>query len=90
MTTLSLAEYRTAARQWVKENLQRIEGDDPDMVSDPSEERIVEAKRIQAQLYQAGYAGFTFPVERDVMRRRHAHARPRDRRPELPCHPVQW
>jgi alkylation response protein AidB-like acyl-CoA dehydrogenase len=63
MTTLSLAEYRAAARKWVTANLQRIEGDDPDMVSDPSEERIVEAKRIQAKLYEAGYAGFTFPTE---------------------------
>ena len=63
MSTESLTEYRAAARKWVTENLHPIEGDDPDMVSDPSEERIVEAKRIQAKLYEAGYAGFTFPTE---------------------------
>ena len=59
----TLAGYRQAARKWVSENLNRIDGDDPDLISDPSPERIAEAKRIQAKLYEAGYAGFTFPKE---------------------------
>ena len=62
-STQSLTGYRAAARKWVTENLRPIEGDDPDLVSDPSDERIVEAKRIQAKLYEAGYSGFTFPAE---------------------------
>ena len=30
---------------------------------DPSPERIAEARRVQAKLHEAGYAGFSFPVE---------------------------
>ncbi|MBL7494119.1 acyl-CoA dehydrogenase family protein [Frankia sp. AgB1.9] len=58
-----LDDYRVRAREWLAANLNRVEGADPDLVGDPSPERVAEAKRIQALLHAAGYAGFTFPVE---------------------------
>lgn len=59
----ALREYRLAAREWVASHLEPIVGDDPDLASDPSADQIAHAKRVQAELYEAGYAGFTFPVE---------------------------
>lgn len=58
-----LADYRLRARAWLADNIRRYEGDDPDLAPDPDPERLAEARRTQAQLYAAGYAGFTFPVE---------------------------
>jgi alkylation response protein AidB-like acyl-CoA dehydrogenase len=58
-----LREYRLAARAWLAGNLRRRYGDDPDLISDPAPERLTEARRIQAALHAAGYAGFTFPRE---------------------------
>jgi alkylation response protein AidB-like acyl-CoA dehydrogenase len=58
-----LAEYRLATRAWLAGNLSRYPGEDPDLASDPSPERLAEARRIQARLRVAGYAGFTFPAE---------------------------
>lgn len=59
----ALREYRLAARAWLAGNLRRYGGEDPDLISDPSPERLAEARRIQAALHAAGYAGFTFPEE---------------------------
>jgi len=59
----NIEEYRLAARAWVAGNLRRYVGEDPDLVSDPTPERLAEARRIQAALHAAGYAGFTFPKE---------------------------
>ena len=63
MSDESIEEYRAAARAWVAGNLRRYEGEDPDLVSDPTPERLAEARQIQAKLHAAGYAGFTFPKE---------------------------
>jgi alkylation response protein AidB-like acyl-CoA dehydrogenase len=57
-----LREYRLAARAWLAANLNRYEGEDPDLAPRTAE-RLEEARRIQARLHAAGYAGFTFPVE---------------------------
>lgn len=56
-------EYRLAARAWLAGNLRQYAGEDPDLVSDPTPERLAEARRIQAALHAAGYAGFTFPPQ---------------------------
>jgi alkylation response protein AidB-like acyl-CoA dehydrogenase len=61
--TLELREYRLRARTWLADNLERYDGDDPDLVTDPTPERVAHARRIQSKLYEAGYAGFTFPAE---------------------------
>ena len=58
-----LAEYRVATRAWLAGNLSRYKGEDPDLAGDPTPERLVAARRTQAVLHAAGYAGFTFPVE---------------------------
>ncbi len=55
-----LREYRLRARAWVAANLPSSDGWDDD---DPTPEQLVEDRRIQAMLYEAGYAGFTFPLE---------------------------
>jgi alkylation response protein AidB-like acyl-CoA dehydrogenase len=57
-----LREYRLAARAWLAGNLNRYEGEDPDLAPRTTE-RLAAAKRIQARLHAAGYAGFTFPAE---------------------------
>jgi alkylation response protein AidB-like acyl-CoA dehydrogenase len=59
----ALHEYRLAARAWIAGHLTRFEGDDPDLVAERTPDSVAAARRIQATLYAAGYAGFTFPVE---------------------------
>ena len=56
-------EYRQQVRTWLADNLERYEGVDPDLTTNPTPERIARAKEIQARLHDAGYVGFTFPVE---------------------------
>ena len=56
-----LHEYRLAARAWLARNVPRLEGTPDD--GDPSSERIAYLRGIQARLHDAGYAGFTFPVQ---------------------------
>ena len=58
----ALREYRLKARAWLADNLtsappRQDEGDDPTV------DEQAEVRRIQALLYEGGYAGFTFPVE---------------------------
>jgi alkylation response protein AidB-like acyl-CoA dehydrogenase len=58
-----LGQYREKVRAWLAANISRYEGADPDLAGNPTPERVARARRIQAELYSAGYAGFTFPVE---------------------------
>jgi alkylation response protein AidB-like acyl-CoA dehydrogenase len=58
-----LDAYRTKVRAWVTANLERYDGDDPDLFGDPSPERIERCRATQAKIHDAGYAGFTFPRE---------------------------
>lgn len=58
-----LHEYRLTAREWLAGNVPRLGSTPQDDDSDPSPERIAYLRRTQALLYEAGYAGFTFPVE---------------------------
>jgi alkylation response protein AidB-like acyl-CoA dehydrogenase len=57
-----LREYRLRARAWLAENIARV-----DLGAVPAEddrfERLQEYKDLQLKLYEAGYAGFVFPVE---------------------------
>jgi len=57
-----LREYREQARAWLADNLPRA-GREAQHDDDPSPERLAEVKALQQKLYDAGYAGFTFPVE---------------------------
>jgi len=58
-----LHEYRLQLRAWLADNIERYEGEDPDLGADISPERVANGRVIQAKLYDAGYAGFTFPKE---------------------------
>jgi alkylation response protein AidB-like acyl-CoA dehydrogenase len=58
-----LVEYRRTLRAWLADNLERYQGVDPDLDTDISPERLAWARATQARLHDAGYAGFTFPVE---------------------------
>jgi alkylation response protein AidB-like acyl-CoA dehydrogenase len=57
-----LREYRQRARTWLADNIPRATGRDRHD-DDPSPERLAEVKALQQKLYDAGYAGFTFPAE---------------------------
>jgi alkylation response protein AidB-like acyl-CoA dehydrogenase len=57
-----LREYRQQARAWLADNMPRGGGRDAHD-DDPSPDRLAEVKALQQKLYDAGYAGFTFPVE---------------------------
>lgn len=58
----ALHQYRLRARAWVADNLVQDGGRD-EKVDDPSPERQAADRLLQAKLYEAGYAGITFPVE---------------------------
>jgi alkylation response protein AidB-like acyl-CoA dehydrogenase len=61
--SVELAAYRLQAREWLAGNMPRVSGRSNDMDDDPSLELIAQFKALQARLYEAGYAGFTFPRE---------------------------
>jgi alkylation response protein AidB-like acyl-CoA dehydrogenase len=63
-----LQGYRLKARDWLAHNMPLVKRRDDGSVEiidddEPGSERRSEMRRRQAQLYEAGYAGFTFPVE---------------------------
>jgi alkylation response protein AidB-like acyl-CoA dehydrogenase len=58
-----LVQYRHELRAWLAGNLERYEGPDPDLDTHVTPERMAWARATQAKLHDAGYAGFTFPVE---------------------------
>jgi alkylation response protein AidB-like acyl-CoA dehydrogenase len=58
-----LREYRLAARAWLAENVAKADAQAPDRHDDPRLERLAEFKDLQRRMHEAGYAGFTFPVE---------------------------
>ena len=58
-----LQEYRLKARAWLAENVQRREIVSTKQYINERVERQDEFRALQRKLYEAGYAGFTFPVE---------------------------
>ncbi len=59
-----LADYRQAARAWLAENLQRMEGPVLDNGIDHFTPEVMAANRaLQRLLFEGGYAGITWPVE---------------------------
>jgi alkylation response protein AidB-like acyl-CoA dehydrogenase len=58
-----LREYRLRARAWLAENVSKADAQSADHRDDPRLERLLEFKDLQRRMHQAGYAGFTFPVE---------------------------
>ena len=60
--------FRLKAREWLQANVPRLERADdgaclPPDRDEPEKTRIDFARQTQAQLFEAGYAGITYPVE---------------------------
>jgi alkylation response protein AidB-like acyl-CoA dehydrogenase len=68
LDTPDVREFRLSARTWLADNMTPLEvGPDGDYVqrddSEPDTDRVTWARAKQAQLYEAGFAGITFPTE---------------------------
>ncbi len=60
----ALEDYRRQARAWLARNLQRRDGPDQDHGIDHYTPEVMAANRaLQRQLFEAGYAGITWPKE---------------------------
>jgi alkylation response protein AidB-like acyl-CoA dehydrogenase len=62
---IALAEFRAGARAWLAANLERWEHPDaaPRGSEDPTPEEIAASRVLQRKLFDAGYAGLTYPKE---------------------------
>ena len=58
-----LHQYRLEARAWLAENVALRQDPPARTYVDERTERLGEFRALQQKLYDAGYAGFTFPVE---------------------------
>jgi alkylation response protein AidB-like acyl-CoA dehydrogenase len=58
-----LDDYRLEVRAWLSNNLALIKGRDQDDRRESRLERLGDSRAIQQKLFDAGYSGFTFPVE---------------------------
>src|ERR1700722_4037008 len=59
-----LHEFRLQARHWLAANMARVDsagGANP--MDAPNRERVARARDLQAQLFEGGYAGITYPKE---------------------------
>jgi alkylation response protein AidB-like acyl-CoA dehydrogenase len=68
MTTPTVDEYRAQAREWLAANLERRAGGEhgarsPWDASEEIAEHLDAQRALQRRLYEAGYAGITWPVE---------------------------
>ena len=58
-----LLGYRLKARAWLTENMPRLVDQAREEDIEPTPTRVDECRRCQALLFEAGYAGITFPSE---------------------------
>jgi alkylation response protein AidB-like acyl-CoA dehydrogenase len=58
-----LHQYRLGAREWLAAHIPLASDENQGDVQDPRLERLAEFKQRQQLLFDAGYVGFTFPVE---------------------------
>ncbi len=58
-----LRQYRGKVRTWLAENVARRDAIDVKQFDDERTERLQEYKSLQQRIFDAGYAGITFPVE---------------------------
>lgn len=64
MTIVDVDEFRQQARTWIQANLEpRRPQAGRDTTADRTLEDIAAARALQRRLFEAGYAGLTFPVE---------------------------
>ena len=65
---VSIEQYRTTARAWIEENLERRPPGEakqlkPWDLEEQSPEELARQRALQRRLHEAGYAGITWPVE---------------------------
>ena len=64
-STIDVDRFRHQAREWLDANLERWP--DPDLIppggEDPSPADVAAGRVIQRRLFDAGYAGITYPTE---------------------------
>lgn len=58
-----LEDYRSEVRAWLADNVPRAKDRSSDAVRQSRSDRLADGKAIQQELFAAGYAGITFPVE---------------------------
>ena len=60
-----ISEYRRRARAWLEANLQPREGPEVPLMemADKSQDELAAERALQRRLYEAGYAGITWPAE---------------------------
>ena len=68
MTTTELEQFRGRARTWLEENLPRRKPGDAEArklldVKEHTAEALAEQRALQRRMYDAGYAGITWPLE---------------------------
>ncbi len=63
LETVELHEYRLRARAWLQDNVLRIEKRHLPIDAEASVARLDEFRDLQRRLFEAGYSGFTFPLE---------------------------
>ena len=75
---IDVEQFRREARTWLAENLERWP--DPELIpsggEDPAPEAVAEGRVIQRRLFDAGYAGITYPTEYGGAGLTPAHERP--------------
>jgi alkylation response protein AidB-like acyl-CoA dehydrogenase len=65
---MTIEQYRAAARAWIEENLERRPlGEAPQLkpwdLEEQSPEELARQRALQRKVFEAGYAGITWPVE---------------------------
>ena len=62
---LNVEEYQRQARAWLEGNLQRRTGPEVPLtqMADKSDDELAAQRALQRRLYEAGYAGITWPAE---------------------------
>jgi alkylation response protein AidB-like acyl-CoA dehydrogenase len=60
-TEESVAQFAARARDWLAENMPRIDPGNPPMIDRGSDESWQRARELQRRLYEGGFAGICFP-----------------------------
>ncbi len=61
--TPDVDQFRRAAREWIKANLEARPPHTREASGDRTPEQMIEARALQRTLFEGGYAGISFPVE---------------------------
>lgn len=62
-TMPDLVDYRSEVRAWLADNVARAKDRGSDAIRESRSDRLADDKTLQQKLFDAGYAGITFPVD---------------------------